>query len=134
MIDLNMQVDIAILLSHLRGVFTQPGAPELRDLFAAASLAGNRAIDDDIDGTPLDYARWAYGDADAMMAERAKTAAERNTQPHNVPLMVETLKALEERLAEDCDSAGTLYNPSGFSEHLEAIRKALGKTETEEAS
>jgi len=43
----------------------------LRDYFAAKAMQGLVSIDD-LDMTPSDYARWAYQQADAMLAEREK--------------------------------------------------------------
>lgn len=46
----------------------------LRDLFAAFSLAGMRASPDGYMADPAKIAEYAYKDADAMLAERAKVA------------------------------------------------------------
>ena len=46
----------------------------LRDLFAAASLAGLNADPERSTLTPEKAASWAYEDADAMLAERRKGA------------------------------------------------------------
>ena len=43
----------------------------LRDLFAAFALAGLLS-DHTMRAEPKDFAEWAYVDADAMLAERAK--------------------------------------------------------------
>lgn len=46
----------------------------LRDLFAAFSLAGRRASPEG-GSSPGSEAHWAYADADAMLAARAKGGA-----------------------------------------------------------
>lgn len=48
-----------------------PKAATLRDQFAMAALAGLLASPDSA-GKPEDFARWAYRNADAMMAERER--------------------------------------------------------------
>lgn len=47
------------------------GCLTVRDYFAAAALQGRRA-DPSLDLSPIDAARAAYADADAMLAERDK--------------------------------------------------------------
>ena len=47
----------------------------LRDLFAAAALAGMLG-NPDADGTPEAFSKWAYVYADAMLAARERTPEE----------------------------------------------------------
>ena len=48
------------------------GGMTMRDYFAAAALTGLYAHPLCKEGTNREFAQWAYGAADAMLAERAK--------------------------------------------------------------
>lgn len=62
------QDDIAQLLRACR-----PVGVSVRDYFAASSLQAHRALA--IDADPAKVARWAYDDADAMLAARSTGGA-----------------------------------------------------------
>lgn len=50
----------------------QSAHEDIRDRFAMAAVSGAASAETDGDVTWGDYAAWAYGIADAMLAERAK--------------------------------------------------------------